>query len=145
MREFKIIKKKDNLENLRRGKYIECKRVSAYCRVSTDSEDQLNSYKSQVSYYTELINNNSEWCIVDIYADEGITGIQVTKRENFQRMISDCMNNEIDMIITKSISRFARNTLDTLKYVRMLKEKNIAIYFEDLNYQFKSYKLLINH
>ena len=131
MREVKIIKKKDNLENLRRGKYIERKRVAAYCRVSTENEDQLNSYKSQVAYYTELINNNSEWCMIDIYADEGITGTQVSKRENFQRMISDCMNNEIDMIITKSISRFARNTLDTLKYVRMLKEKNIAIYFED--------------
>ncbi len=69
--------------------------------------------------------------MVDIYSDEAITGTQVNKRENFQRMINDCMNNEIDMIITKSISRFARNTLDTLKYVRMLKEKNIAVYFED--------------
>ncbi|HBG7379488.1 TPA: recombinase family protein [Clostridioides difficile] len=131
MKEVEIIKKNDNLENRRRGKYIDCKRVAAYCRVSTDSEDQLNSYKSQVSYYTDLINNNIEWCMVDIYADEAITGTQVNKREDFQRMINDCMNNEIDMIITKSISRFARNTLDTLKYVRMLKEKNIAVYFED--------------
>ncbi|SJN84789.1 Transposon Tn1000 resolvase [Clostridioides difficile] len=131
MKEVEIIKKNDNLENRRRGKYIDRKRVVAYCRVSTDSEDQLNSYKSQVSYYTDLINNNIEWCMVDIYADEAITGTQVNKREDFQRMINDCMNNEIDMIITKSISRFARNTLDTLKYVRMLKEKNIAVYFED--------------
>ncbi|MDT9336377.1 recombinase family protein [Clostridium perfringens] len=131
MKEVEIIKKNDHLENRRRGKYIDRKRVAAYCRVSTDSEDQLNSYKSQVSYYTDLINNNIEWCMVDIYADEAITGTQVNKREDFQRMINDCMNNEIDMIITKSISRFARNTLDTLKYVRMLKEKNIAVYFED--------------
>lgn len=131
MKEVEVIKKNDHLENRRRGKYIDRKRVAAYCRVSTDSEDQLNSYKSQVSYYTDLINNNIEWCMVDIYADEAITGTQVNKREDFQRMINDCMNNEIDMIITKSISRFARNTLDTLKYVRMLKEKNIAVYFED--------------
>ncbi|EGT3606039.1 recombinase family protein [Clostridium perfringens] len=131
MKEVEVIKKNDHLENRRRGKHIDRKRVAAYCRVSTDSEDQLNSYKSQVSYYTDLINNNIEWCMVDIYADEAITGTQVNKREDFQRMINDCMNNEIDMIITKSISRFARNTLDTLKYVRMLKEKNIAVYFED--------------
>ncbi|HBG2164848.1 TPA: recombinase family protein [Clostridioides difficile] len=131
MKEVEIINKNNHLENRRRGKYIDRKRVAAYCRVSTDSEDQLNSYKSQVSYYTDLINNNIEWCMVDIYADEAITGTQVNKREEFQRMINDCMNNEIDMIITKSISRFARNTLDTLKYVRMLKEKNIAVYFED--------------
>lgn len=131
MKEVEVIKKNDHLENRRRGKYIDRKRVAAYCRVSTDSEDQLNSYKSQVSYYTDLINNNIEWCMVDIYADEAITGTQVNKREDFQRMINYCMNNEIDMIITKSISRFARNTLDTLKYVRMLKEKNIAVYFED--------------
>ena len=69
--------------------------------------------------------------MADIYADEAITGTQVTKREDFQRMINDCMNGDIDMVITKSISRFARNTLDTLKYVRMLKERNIAVYFED--------------
>lgn len=131
MKEVEIIKKNDYLENRRRGKYIDRKRVAAYCRVSTDSEDQLNSYKSQVSYYTDLINNNIEWCMVGIYADEAITGTKVNKREEFQRMINDCMNNEIDMIITKSISRFARNTLDTLKYVRMLKEKDIAVYFEE--------------
>lgn len=94
--------------------------------MSKDSEDQLNSYKSQKAYYTDLIKKNKEWVFVDIYADEAITGKQVTKREDFQRMINDCMNGKIDMIMTKSISRFARNTLDTLKYVRMLKEKNIA-------------------
>ena len=93
--------------------------------------DQLNSYKSQVAYYTDMIKKNKEWVLADIYADEAITGTQVAKREDFQRMINDCMNGEIDMVITKSISRFARNTLDTLKYVRMLKERNIAVYFED--------------
>jgi len=80
------------------------------------------SDKSQVSYYTDLVNNRSDWVLVDMYADEAITGTQVTKREDFQRMISDCMDGKIDMIITKSISRFARNTLDTLKYVRIMKQ-----------------------
>lgn len=106
-------------------------RVAAYCRVSTDSEDQLNSYKSQVAYYTEFIKGNSDWSLAGIYADEAITGTQVTKREDFQRLINDCMNGDVDMIVTKSISRFARNTLDTLKYVRMLKEKGIAVFFEE--------------
>jgi DNA invertase Pin-like site-specific DNA recombinase len=106
-------------------------RVAAYCRVSRNTEDQLNSYKSQVRHYTDMITSNNEWHFVDIYADEAITGTQTKKREDFQRLINDCMNKKIDMVITKSISRFARNTLDTLKYVRMLKEKNIAVYFED--------------
>lgn len=111
-------------------------RVAPYARVSTDSEEQLNSYKSQVAYYTDLVEKRIDWILVEVYADEAITGTQVTKRENFQRMINDCMDGKIDMIITKSISRFARNTLDTLKYVRivrMLKERNIAVLFEDEN------------
>ena len=108
-------------------------RVAAYCRVSTDSEDQLNSYKSQVAYYTDLIEGNADWTLAGIYADEAITGTQVAKREEFQRLINDCMNGDIDLIITKSISRFARNTVDTLKYVRMLKEKSIEVFFEEEN------------
>lgn len=132
MKEVEVIKAKGTSTSRRnKGKTIERLRVAAYCRVSTDSEDQLNSYKSQVAYYTELIKKNKEWAMAGIFADEAITGTQVTKREDFQRMINECMNGEIDMVITKSISRFARNTLDTLKYVRMLKEKNIAVYFED--------------
>ena len=131
MQEVEVIKARNVLSKQARGKAIERLRVAAYCRVSTDSEDQLNSYKSQVQYYTDMIKKNKEWVLVDIYADEAITGTQVTKREDFQRMINDCMNGDIDMVITKSISRFARNTLDTLKYVRMLKERNIAVYFED--------------
>lgn len=105
-------------------------RVAAYCRVSTDEDDQIKSYNSMIKYYTDLIQKNDEWEFVGIYADRGITGTNVKKREDFQRLIEDCINGKIDMIITKSIPRFARNTLDTLKYVRMLKEKNIAIYFE---------------
>lgn len=108
-------------------------RVAAYCRVSTNDEDQLSSYKSQVDYYTDLIKGKTEWSFAGIYADEAITGTQVIKRESFQRLINDCMNGEIDLVITKSISRFARNTLDTLQYVRTLKEKNVAILFEEEN------------
>lgn len=126
-----IIKAKNSLSDRTRGKVIDRQRVAAYCRVSTDSEDQLNSYKSQVQYYTSLIKKKSDWIFAGIYADEAITGTQVTKREDFQRLINDCVNGEIDMVITKSISRFARNTLDTLKYVRLLKEQNIAVFFED--------------
>lgn len=131
MKEVEVIKARNDLQTRTRGKTIELMRVGAYCRVSTDSADQLNSYKSQVAYYTDMIKKNKEWVLADIYADEAITGTQVAKREDFQRMINDCMNGEIDMVITKSISRFARNTLDTLKYVRVLKERNIAVYFED--------------
>lgn len=126
-----IIKAKTSIANRRNGIKIDRKRVAAYCRVSTDHEDQLNSYRSQVKYYTELINKNPDWMMAGIYADEGITGTQVSKRNEFKKMIEACMLNQVDMIITKSISRFARNTLDTLKYVRMLKEKNIAVFFED--------------
>ena len=132
MSDVQVIKANKS-ENRFRGRKVEILRVAAYCRVSTDSEDQLNSYKSQVMYYTDLIKKKHDWSLVDIYADEAITGTQVTKREDFQRMINDCMNGDIDMVITKSISRFARNTLDTLKYVRMLKEKGIAVFFEDEN------------
>ncbi|VBB08640.1 recombinase [Lucifera butyrica] len=133
MAEVEVIKARQDLLVPRRGIGIEQLRVAPYCRVSTDDEEQLDSYKSQVTYYKDLINKKKEWILVDIYADEAITGTMVTKREDFQRMINDCLNGDIDMIITKSISRFARNTLDTLRYVRMLKEKNIAVFFEEEN------------
>jgi len=133
MKDVEIIKARNTLSTRARKDFAKKLRVAAYCRVSTDSEDQINSYKSQVQYYTDLINSKSEWIFVDIYADEAITGTQITKREDFQRLINDCMNGDIDMIITKSISRFARNTLDTLKYVRMLKDKGIAVFFEEEN------------
>lgn len=109
---------------------IERLRVAAYCRVSTDDEDQIKSYNSMVRYYTDLIQSNEEWIFAGVYADKAITGTKVDKREEFQKLIQDCLNHKIDMVIAKSIPRFARNTLDTLKYVRMLKERNIAVYFE---------------
>lgn len=108
-------------------------RVAAYCRVSTDDDDQLGSFESQKLYYEEKIRANPEWVNAGIFADEAITGTKVDKREGFQAMIQKCQNGKIDMVLTKSISRFARNTLDTLQYVRMLRECNIAIFFEKEN------------
>jgi DNA invertase Pin-like site-specific DNA recombinase len=133
MHEVEVIKANRKISDRAAGKTSEILRIAPYARVSTDTEEQLSSYKSQVMYYSDLVQKRSDWILVDIYADEAITGTQVTKRENFQRMIHDCMDGKIDMVITKSISRFARNTLDTLKYVRMLKERNIAVFFEDEN------------
>lgn len=109
------------------------RRVAAYCRVSSDSEDQKNSYDSQVSHYRDYISQHPDWELVDIYADEGISGTQVGKRQDFQRLISDCLDGKVDYIITKAIARFARNTLDTLKYVRMLKDKQVGVFFEEEN------------
>jgi DNA invertase Pin-like site-specific DNA recombinase len=109
---------------------IEKLRVAAYCRVSTDSEEQIKSYNSMVTYYTDLIKNNKDWIFAGVFADRAITGTKIDKREEFQRLIQECMDGHIDMILAKSIPRFARNTLDTLKYVRMLRERNIAVYFE---------------
>ena len=106
-------------------------RVAAYCRVSTDSAEQAVSYESQMKYYKDKIRSTPGWVLVDIYADEGITGTSFEKRKGFQRMIDDCMSGKIDMVITKSLSRFSRNTEDTLKYVRMLRDKNIPIVFEE--------------
>ena len=108
-------------------------RVAAYCRVSTDSDEQAGSYETQVAHYTEYIARNPDWELAGIYADEGISGTNTKKREQFNAMIDDCMAGKIDKVITKSISRFARNTLDCLKYVRLLKDKNIAIIFEKEN------------
>ena len=109
------------------------KRVCAYARVSTDSEEQLTSYSSQIKHYSEKIKSNPNWEFVGVYADEGISGTQVKNRTEFQKMIDDALNGKIDMIIAKSISRFARNTLDTLKYVRLLREHNVDVYFEKEN------------
>ena len=105
-------------------------RVAAYCRVSTDSDEQATSYEAQVEHYTEYIKKNPEWEFAGIYADDGISGTSTKNRDEFNRMIDDCEAGNIDMIITKSISRFARNTLDCLKYIRHLKDKNIPVYFE---------------
>lgn len=106
-------------------------RVAAYCRVSTKEKEQLNSYEIQKRYYQEKINANPKWTLVGIFADKGITGTSVKKRDEFNRMIRMCKRGKVDMIITKSISRFARNTLDCLTYVRLLKDLNVEVYFEE--------------
>ena len=105
-------------------------RVAAYTRVSSDSDDQLNSFAAQNRYYAELISGKAEWRMVDIYADEGITGTSAAKREDFQRMMADCRRGLIDQILVKSISRFARNTKDCLEAVRELKELGVNVRFE---------------
>lgn len=108
-------------------------RVAAYCRVSTDSDEQATSYEAQIEHYTEYIQKNPTWVLAGVFADDGISGTNTKKRTEFNRMIDECMAGKIDMIITKSISRFARNTLDCLKYIRQLKEKNIPVVFEKEN------------
>lgn len=109
------------------------KKVSAYCRVSTDHFEQQTSYEAQVLYYKNYISKRDDYIFGKIYADEGITGTSTKNRVEFNKMIDDALNGEIDIILTKSISRFARNTIDSLKYIRLLKEKNVAVYFEKEN------------
>lgn len=108
-------------------------RVAGYARVSSDSADQLNSFSAQVQYYTKLIERNESWELADIYADEGTTGVSTEKREDFNRMIEDCRRGKIDRIITKSTSRFARNTLDSIRIIRELKEIGVTVLFEKEN------------
>lgn len=109
------------------------KRVAAYARVSTDNEEQLTSYDAQVDYYTRYILSKEEWVFVEVYADEGISATNTKKRDGFKRMIADALDGKIDLILTKSVSRFARNTVDTLTTVRQLKEKGVEVYFEKEN------------
>jgi len=108
-------------------------RVAAYCRVSTDSEDQLNSFAAQQTYYNDYIRKHDSWQLAEIYSDEGITGTSAAKRDDFQRMLSDCRKGRIDKILVKSISRFARNTKECLEYIRELKDLGISVFFEEHN------------
>ena len=109
------------------------RRVAAYARVSTNDEEQANSYEAQVSHYTRHIQENPEWEFVSVYADKGITGTSTKKREQFNEMVQDALAGKIDLIITKSVSRFARNTVDTLTTIRLLKEHGVEVYFEEQN------------
>ncbi len=109
------------------------KRVAAYARVSTDSAEQLSSYEAQVEFYTRYIKGNPGWEFVDVYTDEGISGTNIRKREGFNRMVNDALSGKINLILTKSISRFARNTVDTLTTVRTLKDHKVEVYFEKEN------------
>ncbi len=129
--EVEVIKKNSETSKRKKFDFNSKLRVAAYCRVSTASREQKDSYESQVKHYTQTIQSNKNWIFVDIYADEAMTGTIAYKRTDLLRLINDAINGKIDLILTKSIARFARNTVDTLNYVRMLKEKNVAIYFEE--------------
>lgn len=120
-------------ENAGRKNTVRKLRVAAYCRVSTEEEEQQGSFEIQKLYYTEKINSTPEWEVAGIYADDGISGVHTKKRDGFNQMIQDCKKRKIDLILTKSISRFARNTLDSIQYVRMLKQMGIAVVFEKEN------------
>lgn len=109
------------------------RRVSGYARVSTNNEEQLTSYEAQVDYYMKYIKSKEEWEFVDVYTDERITATNTKKRDGFNRMIKDALDGKIDLIITKSVKRFARNTVDSLVTIRKLKEKGVEIYFETEN------------
>lgn len=108
-------------------------RVAAYCRVSTDSSDQLNSFFAQMKYYTDYIRSHDNMVLVDIYADEGITGTVIQKREEFKRLIRDCKNKRIDRVLVKSVTRFARNSLECIETVRQLKSCGVSVFFENDN------------
>ena len=126
----KVIKKVDGRIDRRNGGVINrLLRVTAYARVSTDDEDQKNSYGSQLLFFKSKIKENPDWVYVDMYSDEAISGTLDYKRSDFMRMINDALSGKIDMILTKSISRFARNTVDTLKYVRNVKRKEHSSIF----------------
>ena len=112
---------------------VQKRRVAGYARVSTDSDEQFTSYEAQIDYYTQMIKRRADWEFVDVYTDEGISGTNTKHRAGFNRMIEDALNGKIDLIITKSVSRFARNTVDSLVTVRKLKEKGVEVYFEKEN------------
>ena len=112
---------------------VKKRRVAAYARVSTDHEEQLTSYEAQVDYYTNYINGRDDWEFVSVYADEGITGCNTKSRDGFNTMVNDALSGKIDLIVTKSVSRFARNTVDSLSTIRKLKEKGVEVYFEKEN------------
>ena len=112
---------------------VKKRRVAAYARVSTEKDEQQNSYEAQIEYYTRYIKSNPEWIFAGIYSDEGITGTNTKRRDGFNKMIEDALAGDIDLIVTKSVSRFARNTVDSLTTVRKLKGKGVEVYFEKEN------------
>ena len=128
-----VIPPKRTIGTQKKTETVQKTRVAAYCRVSTEFEEQESSYEMQVEHYTSYIMSNPDWELVDVYADDGISATNTAKRDAFNRMIQDCRDGKIDMILTKSISRFSRNTVDCLKFTRELKGMNIAVYFEKEN------------
>ena len=112
---------------------VKKRRTAGYARVSTDKDKQFTSYEAQIDYYTSFIKNHSDWEFVKVYTDEGISGLNTKKRDGFNEMISDALAGKIDLIITKSVSRFARNTVDSLVTISKLKDKGVEVYFEKEN------------
>lgn len=106
-------------------------RLAAYCRVSSSSDDQIHSFATQIRYYSEYAKKHPEYQLVDIYADEGMSGTEMKKRDEFNRLLRDCRNGKIDRIIVKSISRMSRNTEELLVTLRMLKDIGVTVYFEE--------------
>ena len=106
------------------------RRVAGYARVSTDHDDQFTSYEAQIDYYTNYIKSRDDWEFVKVYTDEGISGTNTKRREGFNEMVADALAGKIDLIVTKSVSRFARNTVDSLVTVRKLKEHHVEVFFE---------------
>lgn len=115
------------------GRAVRKRRTAGYARVSTDKDEQFTSYEAQVDYYTQFIKSHADWDFVKVYTDEGISGLDTKKRDGFNEMIGDALSGAIDLIITKSVSRFARNTVDSLTTIRKLKEKGVEVYFEKEN------------
>ena len=113
------------------GRAVRKRRAAGYARVSTDKDEQFTSYEAQVDYYTQFIKRHSDWEFVKVYTDEGISGLDTKKRDGFNEMIGDALFVAIDLIITKSVSRFARNTVDSLTTIRKLKEKGVEVYFRE--------------
>ena len=109
------------------------RRVAGYARVSTDSDEQFTSYEAQIDYYTKFIQRHADWSFVKVYTDEGISATNTRKREGFNDMIADALEGKIDLIVTKSVSRFARNTVDSLVTIRKLKEKGVEVFFVNVN------------
>ena len=130
---IRVIPATTTLRNENSKRVVHKLKVAAYARVSTDLEEQEKSYEAQVDYYKKYIKNNENWDFVEVYADEGITGLSTKHRDGFNRMINDALAGKIDLILTKSISRFARNTVDSIETIRKLKEKDIEVIFEKEN------------
>lgn len=130
MGQVRVIPASKNLHTTQDLNHPTKRRTAAYARVSTDSVEQLTSYEAQVDYYSKYIQDRADWEFVGIYTDEGISAVSMKRREGFKRMIEDSLSGKIDLIVTKSVSRFARNTVDSLTTVRQLKEKGVEVYFE---------------
>ena len=122
-----------NLHTGIRNDAVAKRKTAGYARVSTDSEEQLTSYEAQVDYYTNYIKSRPEWEFVNVYTDEGISATDTRHRDGFNKMVQDALDGKIDLIVTKSVSRFARNTVDSLTTVRKLKEKGVEVYFQKEN------------